>query len=147
MKADRLIRSLMVLGLGVLAACGTPEAGAERLEQLTEGISRDSLFRILGEGPLSASYADTMRVERGFRRSRYLVDGTMYDVIYVRDEPGDVSEAVEQSRETPIVLGKDGTVMGWGWKYYVETGIEKLRLPTPLVEAPAAPAPLATPKP
>jgi hypothetical protein len=138
-----------------MTACGSSEAGAERLEKLSEGIPRDSMFLLIGEGPLTASGADTMRVDHGFRLTRHLVDGRMYDVVYVRDIPGDVSERVLQENETPIVMA-DGKVIGWGWKFYVETGIQKLRLPTPLVEdvpptpaaapAPAAPAP-AVPSP
>jgi hypothetical protein len=151
MTIHRLKLPLLVVGAVSVAACSSPEAGAERLEKLSEGIPRDSMFVLIGEGPLTASGADTMRVDHGFRVTRHLVDGKMYDVVYVRDVPGDVSERVLQERETPIVVA-DGKVMGWGWKFYVETGIQKLRLPTPLVEevppapAPGAPAP-ATPAP
>ena len=127
----RLVPAALVASL---VACGSPEAGAERLEKLTVGITGDSVFTLLGEGTLTASGADSIRVDRGHRKSRYFIEGKVYTVIYARDEPGDVSEPVRQQVETPIVLSPDNTVLGWGWKYYVEEAMGTLKLPTPLKE-------------
>jgi hypothetical protein len=118
----------------LLAACGEDEAGAAKLKRLDAGISRDSMLTLLGTGVLTASGSDTVRVDHGFRKSRYFIDGKFYEVYYVRDEPGDVEEPVRQKVETPIVIGPEGTVLGWGWKFYVEEGMNTLRLPTPLKE-------------
>jgi hypothetical protein len=127
-----------------LAACGDREAGADKLEDLTAGMSTDSLYASLGAGPLTATGADTVRVRNGWRLSRYFVEGKLYEVIYVRDIPGDVTEPVEQQRETPIVVAQDGKVLGWGWRFYVEEGINRLHLPTPLSEkVPASNTPTA----
>ena len=132
-QVGRSVCVVVLLALG-LAACGSDEAGAERLSELEVGISRDSMFTLIGTGVLSARGADTARVDRGFRRSRYVVAGQTYEVYFVRDEPGDVTEPVLQAKETPIVIGPDGTVLGWGWRFYVEEGMEKLSLPTPIKE-------------
>jgi hypothetical protein len=125
----RLVPAALV---ATLVACGTPEAGAERLKELTVGITRDSAITLLGEGTLAAAQADTIRVDHGHRRSRYLIQGKFYTVLYVRDEPGDVNEPVTQSLETPIVFGPDNTVLGWGWKFYVDEAMATYGLPTPL---------------
>ena len=132
------IRTASALLVAVsLTACGADEAGAEKLELLSVGISSDSLFKLLPTGPVSAEGADTVRVRHGYRMSRYLVGGQTYAVLYVRDEPGNVVELVEQKRETPIIIDGSGKVIGWGWKFYVEEGIKKIGLPTPLIEVPA----------
>jgi len=128
-------RALARVGAGVLmaaamAACGDREAGEQYLEQLSEGITRDSLFAVLGQGPLTASGADSVRVDRGWRVSRFLIDGTVYEVVYVRDEAGDVSEPLAKAKESPVVLD-GGKVRGWGWEWYVETGRPQYRLPSP----------------
>ena len=115
-----------------MAACGADEAGAEKMELLSVGMSADSLFAVLPQGPVTGDGADTARVRDGYRLSRYLVNGQIYTVVYVRDIPGSVEEPVEQRRETPIVLDGSNAVVGWGWKFYVDEGMKKLGLPTPL---------------
>lgn len=85
----------------------------------------------MGVGPLTASGADTARVIGGYRRMRYLIDAKLYEVVYVRDEPGSVSEPLLQAKEAPVVFF-DGKLMGSGWKYYVDDAMPKYRLPTPL---------------
>jgi hypothetical protein len=134
-------------GLVFLAACGgDKEVGADRLEPIEAGVAKDSLFKVMGKGPLTAMYADTLRVVNGFRYDKYLINGQYYEVLYFREQPGNVSEPVEQFVETPIVL-KDDKVLGWGWKFYVEEGMENLKLPTPLKEKvePAKPVPAPQP--
>jgi len=131
-----------------LAACGSDEVGADRLDDVHAGMPKDSLMTIMGTGPLTAMFSDTMRLDHGFRVSKYLIDGKFYEVVYYREKPGDVKEPVEQYTETPVVLA-DGKVLGWGWEYYVEEGMGKLKLPTPIKEQPAAapPAPQPAPQP
>ncbi len=117
-----------------LAACGADEAGAEKLELLSVGMSADSLFTVLPPGPITGEGADSARVRDGYRLSRYFLNGQTYTVVYVRDIPGSVKELVEQKRETPIVLDGNNKVVGWGWEFYVEEGIKKIGLPTPLID-------------
>ena len=127
-----------------LAACGDQQVGADLLKPVQAGMPRDSLLALMGAGPLKGFYADTLRLEKGFRMEKYLIDGKMYEVLYYREAEGNVAEPVAQNTETPVVL-QDGKVLGWGWKYYVETAMEELKLPTPIKEQPQQPAPAAEP--
>lgn len=138
-----LVRAVYaVSAAAMLAACGSDEVGAEKLDELQAGMPVDSLFRILGKGPLTGEGADTVRVRNGFRVSRYFTNGQNYMVIYVREQPGNVKEFVEQGKETPIVIDGNGKVLGWGWRFYVEEAIAKLGLPTPLVDTTTTPSPV-----
>ena len=112
-------------------------------------MSRAEVLSAIGDGPISASGGDSVRVVQGFRRMRYLVAGKSFEVIYVRDQPGDVRELVVDTVETPRVLGDD-KLMGWGWKYY-RGAMKELGLPNPIIHVdstkpPAAPAASPAPK-
>lgn len=140
----RKIRSAVFTALVVgAAACASeeavPEVGADILSALDEGTPKAKLLEVMGTGPLVAQFADTLRVERGFRKSLYIVDGKSYEVLFYREKPGNVSETVKANLETPVVLS-DAKVLGWGWKYYVEEAMPKYKLPTPLVGDPTKPA-------
>jgi hypothetical protein len=145
--STRVIRRSLILTIGaLLAACGSDEVAADKLDDVIAGMPKDSVLARLGPGPLTAAGADTVRVERGFRQMRYFINGTQYQVLYARELAGDVSEPVRQETETPIVFDQDGRVLGWGWRYYVEEAIAKLALPTPLVDTlPTAPVPPVPP--
>ena len=132
MKATFVRLAVAVVLLAPASACLSDyeEVGADKLEAVHEGMPKDSVMGIMGTGPLTASYADTLRVERGFRRSVYFIDGKNYEVLYYRELQGNVAEAVEQVKETPVVL-VDGKVLGWGWAFYVEA-MEKYKFPSPL---------------
>lgn len=133
MSLKRFRSALFAAAAVSFAACGSDEVGAERLKPVHAGMPKDSLMTIMGMGPLTAQYADTMRLDHGFRVDKYLIDGKVYEVLYYREQPGNVAEPVVQQIETPVVL-TGSKVLGWGWKFYVKEGIEKLRLPTPLRE-------------
>ncbi len=138
------LRPLLVFALVfAVASCGTGDVGKSTLSDVDPGTPRSTLLTKIGTGPLTATGADTVRVVNGFRHMVFFTDGRQFEVIYFRDAIGKVSEPVEQEVETPIVLA-DGKVLGWGWKFYVEEGMKKYHLPTPLVEK--AP-PAATPTP
>lgn len=144
------VRSLILASTSLLAlaaACSDySEVGEELLEPITAGVTRDSLLKVMGSGPLTGRYADTLSLDHGFRLSQYLLNGQLYEVLYYREAAGDVKEPVRQEMETPIII-KDGKVLGWGWKYYVEEGIKGFGLPTPLKEAVPAAGPPVTPVP
>jgi hypothetical protein len=137
----------LVLAASALAACGDDQVGSDVLGSVEAGLPKDSLLALMGTGPLTGQFTDTLRLEQGYRISRYLMDGKLYEVVYYREKPGNVRDPVEQALETPVVLA-DGKVLGWGWEYYVEEGMGKLKLPTPLreVPAPATPAAPAAPQ-
>lgn len=135
----------MVL-LATLAACGSDEAASARIKNIEPGMTREQVFAEMGTGPLTADGADSVRVVNGFRHARYLVDGKQYEVIYARDEAGKVSELLQSSRETPVVLEGD-KVLGKGWEFYLKTAMPQLRLPNPLVAVDTAkPGSAAVPK-
>lgn len=140
----KLVRIAAILSLGALAACGADEAAADRLSNLKEGMSTAEALSEMGIGPLTAKFSDTMRVVQGFRRNRYLINGVTYEVVYARNEPGDVSEPLLQKRETPVVF-RDGKLMGWGWQYYVDEAMGKMQLPTPLRAIDTMTTPVAPP--
>lgn len=122
----------------LLAACSdtnSNDVGVDKLAPLAEGTPKDSVLLVMGQGPLTAQYADTLRIEKGFRRETYLIDGKQYEVLYYRELQGNVAEQVQQAKETPVVL-QNGKVLGWGWKYYVETAMTDLKLPNPTGNVP-----------
>jgi hypothetical protein len=125
----RFVPFALVLALAV--ACGGDQPGGEHLKNLKEGMTLAEAVESMGKGPLTATYSDTVRVMNGFRRMRYYINGSDYQVVYARDLPGDVKEPLLQATETPVVF-KDGKLMGYGWRYYVDEAIPKLGLPTPL---------------
>jgi hypothetical protein len=121
----------------LLAACGdsAPEIGEATLKQVANGISADSVYRIIGTGPLQPMTAsDSMQVENGFRRSRYFVNGANYDVIWYREAPARIDSAINVSEVSPILL-KDDAVQGWGWKYFDKAAAE-FGLPNPKTAPP-----------
>lgn len=133
----RFVRFAVLSSAMFLGAClnDTKEVGADKLEVVHEGMPKDSVMQIIGTGPLTGLYSDTLRLEKGFRRSSYFVDGKTYEVLYYRELQGNVAEPVQQAKETPIVLA-NGKVLGWGWRFYVDA-MEDLKLPSP-IEAPKA---------
>ena len=127
-----LVRTSIVLLLLTAAACGgADEAGDAQLKGLTAGMTTEQALSAMGTGPLTATLSDTMRVVNGFRRTRYFLNGANFEVIYAREIPGDVKEPLLQANETPVVF-KDGTLLGWGWRFYVDEAMTKYALPTPL---------------
>ena len=142
----RLSSALLVGATVMLAACGDKEVGAKLLKPVHAGMPRDSVAGIIGKGPLTGHYSDTLRIDHGFRRSAYFINSKLYEVLYYREAPGDVAEGVEKLVETPIVL-LDGKVLGWGWKFYGKA-MKEYGLPTPLqAKAPEAPAVVPAPAP
>lgn len=131
MKSAFVRLSLIVSAVAFAACGGSDEAGSAKLDALKEGMTIAQAVEAMGPGPLTATYSDTMRLVGGYRRSRFLINGNDLQVLYARDLPGDVREPVLQARETPLIF-KNDTLLGWGWRYFVEEGIPKYQIPTPL---------------
>ena len=126
-------------GIALLSACSdNNDVGADLLEPVEEGTPKDSVMALIGKGPLTGIYADTARLQKGFRTNSYIIDGQTYEVLFYRELQGNVAEPVQQAKETPIVF-KDGKVLGWGWRYYVDA-MESLKLPSPVAPAEEKPA-------
>jgi hypothetical protein len=126
-----LVRIAAAFLILTLAACGTDEPGSARLRGLKTGASLQEVVQQMGQGPLTATSSDTAQLVNGYRRMRYFIDGTTYEVLYAREAPGDVKEPLLQANETPVVFRND-SLMGWGWKYYVDEAMVTFQLPTPL---------------
>jgi hypothetical protein len=125
------VRLATILAAAALMACGSDEPGSARLKGLVPGTSVQEAVQQMGKGPLTATSSDTAQLVNGYRRARYFMDGITYDVVYARDLPGDVKEPVLQANETPVVFRND-SLMGWGWRFYVDQAMGKFNLPTPL---------------
>ncbi len=134
-----VVRTIAFLFLASAAACGTSEVGSSKLDDLDAGTTRADVLTKIGTGPLTAVGSDSARLVNGFRHMRYFSAGKNFEVIYFRDQPGSVSDPVEQKLETPIVLA-DEKVLGTGWKFYVEA-MKTYGLPTPLLEKFVPPPP------
>jgi hypothetical protein len=97
------VAGLLVL-LVAMAACGSKDD--PRLQQLTVGISKDSVISIMGGEPPS-------------RVDPYLVSGDYLEaMLFTR--PGMESaggDTIADRDRTPVVL-INGTVGGWGWAYW-----------------------------
>jgi hypothetical protein len=107
----------------LLAGCGADEVGQEKLDLLSEGMPADSLFRVIGDGPMTAATAaDSLKLFHGYRVSREYVEGKGYAVVFLRETPGSVAEPLDRTLETPIVLDDQLKLLGWGWAYYDSEG-------------------------
>jgi hypothetical protein len=131
----------------LLTACGADEVGAKKLKPIKEGMAQDSIYAFMGTGPLTATFAaDSARLDHGFRRSIYIVDGKTIHVIYYREQPGNVAENLYQDTETPIVV-VNKKVEGWGWKAY-KKAMKEYNLPANVTPRDSvAPAKAAAPAP
>lgn len=125
------VRTATLLALSAAAACGSDEPGSAQLRGLKEGMTTSEAVSSMGQGPLTATYSDTVRLNHGFRSMRYFINGNTFEVVYARELPGVVTEPVLQAKETPVVFRND-TLMGWGWRYFVDEAMPKFQLPTPL---------------
>lgn len=112
----RSTRATIVIALSSVVfatACGD-----SRLENLSTGISRDSVLAIINEGASGDSLA------RVYRQESYLLankEGNAHLANILFYNKSGVKEADDSTlaREatTPIVL-LNGNVAGWGWTYY-----------------------------
>jgi hypothetical protein len=104
-------RLFPLVALALVAACGDA-----RLAELTPGIDRDSLLRILAP---DGATSDTL--PHIVRRETYLSKGQMLEVLFYSGR--DAGAEVEEGALTPIVLRSD-TVMGWGWAHFDSVAAE-----------------------
>ena len=93
----------------VISGCGDA-----RIENLSQGISRDSALAILSEG---AAGGDSLA--NVYKQETYLLDGRTTNVLFYhrRGVKQEADSSVALSSLTPVVIS-DGKVTGWGWTYY-----------------------------
>lgn len=90
---------VVLLGI-LLAACSRGDA---RFEELTRGIPRDSVIKVMGD-------AKPERVDT------YLANSQLIEALYFAP-PGADSGSTPERELSPVVM-VNGTVAGWGWKVW-----------------------------
>lgn len=95
---------LVAVAAALVAACGT---GADRrTDNLAVGMSKDSAIIVMGG-------------ERPSRTDSYLMGGKYIEsMLFIR--PGSEPEGIDTlpDRERTPVVAIDGSIAGWGWKYW-----------------------------
>jgi hypothetical protein len=83
------------------------------IRQLTVGIPRDSVMRILA---LQSTSTDS--TPNVYREERYLHDGHWITVLmYTSTGAEEGVETVDEGGLVPVVL-RDDTLTGWGWEHH-----------------------------
>lgn len=101
----------------VLAAC-SGDVGAGKLKNIPKAAKRDAILSTMGTGPIVAVRPDDgLRVVNGFRRQVFITQARQIEVVWYREEPGSLDDAITRARETPVIIESDSLV-GWGWKFY-----------------------------
>ena len=72
---------------------------------------------------------DAPRIVSGFRRQMFITGGKTYEVLWYREDPGSLNDAIVHEHETPILLQGD-SLLGWGWKFF-SAKAKEINLPDP----------------
>jgi hypothetical protein len=89
----------------------------KRVGQLDTGIGRDSVLQILTEG---ATRSATDSIPNVYKRSRYLMDGKEYEILYFTPKnvrSGATKDSIPMRELTPVVLSGD-KLIGRGWAFW-----------------------------
>ena len=112
-----------LLVFATLSALG---CGDRNIKQLTVGISRDSVIKILGQG--STGTDSTPNV---YREDRYLNAGHMLSVLmYSNSGKKAGTDSIPEADLLPVVL-RDDTLTGWGWAHYDSVALANNIQPRP----------------
>lgn len=104
------------LGLLLLSACG--DKADARLENLSAGITKDSVLTIMG-------------VDKAQRVDPYLVGGQYIEAMYFPKAGKADSASVATRNMSPVVV-VDGKLVGWGWKQWDSiAATKKIVVPEP----------------
>ena len=101
-----------LLASTVIVACQD-----KRVNQLDTGIGRDSVLQILTEG---ATRSATDSIPNVYKRSRYLMDGKEYEILYFTPKnvrSGATKDSIPMRELTPVVLSDD-KLIGRGWAFW-----------------------------
>jgi hypothetical protein len=141
MVRARLLIPVAAGALLALAACGPSDVGADKLKGLEHGASRTDVLERIGQGALTATGPDAMRLVNGHLHQVFLSKGERYEVIWYRDTPGALTDSLVKTAVTPILFHAD-TLEGWGWKFYDKRS-QEINLPHPSRPSPTAQPPVA----
>ncbi|MGQ0703388.1 MAG: hypothetical protein ACT4PM_09690 [Gemmatimonadales bacterium] len=89
---------LLTIGLA-LGACARPDP---RLNDLTKGITRDSMITVMG-------------MDNPRRIDPFLINGQYIEAMYFAKPGADPQDSIPDSKLSPVVV-VNGTLVGWGWK-------------------------------
>lgn len=96
------------IALALLTGCGD-----SNIRQLTVGIRRDSVLKVLGQGSTASDTTPNV-----YREERYLHDGHFITMLlYTNTGKKEGVDTVPESKLTPVVL-RDDTLTGWGWEHH-----------------------------
>ena len=94
-------------------SAGLMGCGDKHVDNLSQGIARDSALKVLAGGPSGDSLANV------YKQETYIYNGKMINVLmYNKDGAKETTDpSVPDSKLTPVVT-VDGKVTGWGWMHY-----------------------------
>jgi hypothetical protein len=92
-----LLIPMMLVGAAVTACAGSDK----RLEKLSVGIPKDSVFQVMG-------------VEKPRRIDPYLVNGHYVEAMYWAKVDADTGGIPDREMAPVVVI--DGVLAAWGWK-------------------------------
>jgi len=97
----RHLKAVAAVGMALgFVAC---ERADPRLEQLSAGISKDSVFQLMGEKP--------------HRNDPVLVNGQYIEAMYFPREGATDGDGMQDRNMTPVIAINQ-KVTGWGWAYW-----------------------------
>ena len=97
-----------LLTVATLTGCGD-----KNISNLTIGIPRDSVIKILAQGGSATDSTPNV-----YREERYLNDGRFITMLmYSNTGMKEGSDTIPDEQLTPVVLVND-TLTGWGWEHH-----------------------------
>jgi hypothetical protein len=110
MSSSTRFSGAVALAIAVAALTGCQD---RNIRNLTIGIPRDSVIRILAQGSIATDSTPNV-----YREERYLHEGhwitmLMYSNTGTKEGAGTIPEA----ELIPVVL-RDDTLTGWGWEHH-----------------------------
>jgi len=125
------LKATLPLLVAAAVACGPSDiVGKAKLKPLHAGMRKDSVLAVLGTGTLKPRQpADSLRLVNGFRTQMFIVEGQLYRVLWYREAPGSIEDAITREQETPILMQND-TIVSVGWSDF-DRNAEKLHIPNP----------------
>lgn len=107
--------------LVALTACAD-----KNIKQLTVGIARDSVLKILGQGSTASDSTPNV-----YREERYLNAGHMLTMLmYSNTGKKEGADTIPEADLVPVVL-VDDTLTGWGWEHFDSVALANNIAPRP----------------
>lgn len=96
-------------------------ANRSKLVNLSHGMSRADVLRVMGTAPMQVHDSDNMStVNNPYRTEMYNAESVRIEIIYYYTDIKRADNAITDDELTPLVL-KDGVLDGWGWSYLNDT--------------------------